>query len=68
MIDPKTTKALNELAMGAQHHEHTLLAENSHLMEVFISDPLERGFTKFFWRPEFGSDRTRRGTLLGLRE
>ncbi|ENY6785260.1 hypothetical protein ACF1CY_002725 [Providencia rettgeri] len=36
MIDPKTTKALNELTMGAQHHEHTLLAENSHLMEVFI--------------------------------
>ncbi|EPJ3803531.1 hypothetical protein OND84_004215 [Morganella morganii] len=35
MIDPKITKALNELAMGAQHHEHTLLSENTHLMAVF---------------------------------
>lgn len=34
MIDPKTTKALNDLAMGAVHHEHTLLSENHHLMEV----------------------------------
>ncbi|MEQ5239749.1 MULTISPECIES: hypothetical protein [Morganellaceae] len=35
MIDPKTTKALNDLAMGAVHHEHTLLSENHHLMEIF---------------------------------
>ncbi|WP_272691343.1 hypothetical protein [Providencia sp. PROV132] len=58
MIDPKITKALNELAMGAQHHEHTLLSENSHLMEVFTylthlistSDGIYLGEQRIPWR------------------